>query len=101
MFACSKNIVSQAASPIVLISYAISEEKLFRALPGRLFWDHDQHDLSYLPERRVGVGRACRPLPRLGARPRRRQIGRAHLSTPVTNAHIVWRLLLETQKTMS
>src|SRR3546814_16521544 len=72
MFACSKNIVSQAASPIVLISYAISEEKLFRALPGRLFWDHDQHDLSYLPGRSVGGGGDGRPLPRLGDRPRRR-----------------------------
>src|SRR3546814_9849867 len=35
------------------------------------------------------------------ARPRRccRQIGRAHVRTPVTNAHLVCRLLLEKKKT--
>src|SRR3546814_5049094 len=35
---------------------------------------------------------------RIGARPAIQQIGRAHVCTPVTNAHLVCRLLLEKKK---
>src|SRR3546814_8240497 len=38
------------------------------------------------------------PARALAAHPRR-QLGRAHVCTPVTNAHLVCRLLLETKKT--
>src|SRR3546814_1380247 len=37
--------------------------------------------------------------PRLILGVRRQQIGRAHVCTPVTNAHLVCRLLLEIKKT--
>src|SRR3546814_9806813 len=44
-----------------------------------------------------GFERFFRSAARLGAR----QIGRAHVRTPVTNAHLVCRLLLENKKTQT
>src|SRR3546814_4090995 len=38
---------------------------------------------------------SIRPAPVPGYRGSRSQIGRAHVGTPVTNAHLVWRLPLE------
>src|SRR3546814_8842134 len=50
-----------------------------------------------------GPGRARRsgPVPRLPPAASRCEIGRAHVCTPVTNAHLVCRLLLETQNNLT
>src|SRR3546814_3906576 len=51
------------------------------------------------PRPDLGPSQAPRRIPeREACRPRRRKIGRAHVRTPVTNAHLVCRLLLEKKK---
>src|SRR3546814_8296009 len=52
-----------------------------------------------VPARGLRGGTRRRPdLPSTRARRRTAEIGRAHVLTPVTNAHLVYRLLLENKK---
>src|SRR3546814_5862861 len=65
---------------------------------------HPNPRRSAFPSRRGRPARRARRCPlvrRSGSGAARREIGRAHVSTPVTNAHLVCRLLLEKKNNLT
>src|SRR3546814_10104845 len=98
---CSSDLVEQHA-----VAAAVAEPSLEHRLPGDLprcavvaetvlvhVHAVDQHAaVAVRPRRMPGQRRALEPVVA--------EIGRAHVSTPVTNAHLVCRLLLENKNTI-